>query len=719
MEATAPVKPNERRQKTPREVDVAELYPLSLGLHLRRIFRELELRQHIYDLPLNKFWKPAAGRDLAVRFHGRPAATALGPAAGPQDQLIQNIILSWLGGCRIVELKTVQIMDELKITRPCIYAGNVGYNVEWSQELKIPQSLTEYVAASMIIDILIHEDVLGFGADKHKAGETIFDLSVGYDLKGISSPAVRSFIDATIDASAAIDKLKAEIPDEYRHFRDIPFRHKICNSITLSTFHGCPKEEIELICRYLLTEVGVNTIIKLNPTQLDRPYLEELLHERMGYKNLQVNPKAWDISLSLDEAVAIVERLEPLAKERGLQVGVKFSNTLELVNKEKYFSDETMYMSGPPLHTIAMTLVEEWRKKVGNRFPITFAAGIDRENFPDAMALGLTPITVCTDLLKTRGYARSVTYLNHLEEKMEAVGASNIDEWVLKAYGHHDKATPQGAWKAEPSKASLEKFCADNPAHAEEAQKAWKEWVSQTSILNTTDYAEKVRNNPRYGLAKNTAAPKKVGSALYLLDCIACGKCVPVCPNDANFSYEVEPLEVEARNFKIVGNQVLPEESFAIKVKKNEQWAVYADFCNECGNCDTYCPEDGGPFAQKPKFFGTMETFQHHLDRDGFYAERSEDKDRLWGRFRGRQYYLEVERASDHAHFTDHILEVTLERKKPARPLKTHIVEPGNSGHVLDMKYYFWMEKCLEGVMNGNRVNYVNVRFLEGSTAVV
>lgn len=692
---------------------MAELYPLSLGLHLKRIFRELELQGQIYDLPLNKFWKPAPGRDLAVQFHGRPAATALGPAAGPQDQLIQNIVLSWLGGCRIVELKTVQIMDELKLPRPCIYAGNLGYNVEWSQELRIPQSLVEYVASSMIIDILLHEDVLGFGADKARAGDTIFDLSVGYDLKGISSPAVRGFIDATIDASATIERLKEEVPEEYRRFRDIPFRNKIVNSITLSTFHGCPKEEIESICRYLLTEVGVNTIIKLNPTQLDRPYLESLLHDQMGYKNLQVNPKAWDLSLTLDEAVAIVERLEPLAKERGLQVGVKFSNTLELVNQQKFFSDETMYMSGPPLHVIAMTLVEEWRKRVGNRFPITFAAGIDRENFPDAMALGLTPITVCTDLLKTRGYARSVTYLNHLEEKMEAVGAANVEEWVLKAYGLSEQARPQGCWQAEPSRASLERFCAENPQQAGEARQMWQDWVSDTSILNTHEYAQKARTNPRYRLDKNTAVPKKIGSALYLLDCIACGKCVPVCPNDANFSYEVEPLEVEARNFKIVGKQVLPEESFSIRVKKSEQWAVYADFCNECGNCDTYCPEEGGPFAQKPKFFGTMETFQHHADRDGFYAERSEDKDRLWGRFRGRQYYLEVERAQNQAHFTDHVLEVTLDRRKPAHPLKTLIVEPGNNGHVLDMKYYFWMEKCLEGVLNGNRVNFVNVRFLQ------
>jgi putative selenate reductase len=696
---------------------LAELYPLSLGLHLKRIFWELERQGQIYDLPLSKFWKPAAGRDLSVEFHGRPAATALGPAAGPQDQLIQNIVLSWLGGCRIVELKTVQIMDELKIPRPCIYAGNLGYNVEWSQELRIPQSLVEYVAASMIIDILLHEDVLGFGADKARAGDTIFDLSVGYDLKGISSPAVRGFIDATIDAGPTIERLKAEIPEEFARFRDVPFRQKIVNSITLSTFHGCPKEEIESICRYLLTEVGVNTIIKLNPTQLDRPYLEELLHDRMGYKSMQINPKAWDLSLTLDEAVAIVERLEPLAQERGLQVGVKFSNTLELINKEKFFQDETMYMSGPPLHVIAVTLVEEWRKRVGNRFPITFAAGIDRENFPDAMALGLTPITVCTDLLKTRGYARSVTYLNHLEEKMRAVEAANVDEWVLKAYGHYEKTRPEGPWQAEPSKAGLDQFCAEHPEQAEEARRMWTEWVSQASLMNTRDYAQKVRSNPRYHLNKNSATPKKIGSALYLLDCIACGKCVPVCPNDANFSYEVDPLEREARNFKIVGNQVLPEEPFAIKVKKSEQWAVYADFCNECGNCDTYCPEDGGPFAQKPKFFGTMETFQHHSDRDGFYAERSEDKDRLWGRFRGAQYYLEVERASDRAHFTDHVLEVVLDRKRPDKPLRTLIVEPGKDGHVLNMKYYFWMEKCLEGVMNGNRINYVNVRFLEGSSA--
>ena len=40
----------------------------------------------------------------------------------------------------MIELKTVQILDELVINRPCIDMETIGYNIEWSQELKITQS---------------------------------------------------------------------------------------------------------------------------------------------------------------------------------------------------------------------------------------------------------------------------------------------------------------------------------------------------------------------------------------------------------------------------------------------------------------------------------------------------------------------------------------------------------------------------------------------------
>ena len=52
-----------------------------------------------------------------------------------------------------MELKTVQVLDELQIPRPCIDMQTVGYNVEWSQELRVEQSLHEYVNVSMLIQI--------------------------------------------------------------------------------------------------------------------------------------------------------------------------------------------------------------------------------------------------------------------------------------------------------------------------------------------------------------------------------------------------------------------------------------------------------------------------------------------------------------------------------------------------------------------------------------
>src|SRR6188768_2970145 len=112
--------------------------------------RELEAGGAVLDLSPAKFVRGPGAQNWSVAMHGARAATALGPAAGPHTQLAQNIVLAFLGGSRIFELKTVQIMDELAIPRPCIDMRTVGFNVEWSQELKLEQSLEEYVKASML-----------------------------------------------------------------------------------------------------------------------------------------------------------------------------------------------------------------------------------------------------------------------------------------------------------------------------------------------------------------------------------------------------------------------------------------------------------------------------------------------------------------------------------------------------------------------------------------
>ena len=45
-------------------------------------------------------------------------------------------------------------MDELEIPRPCIDVADEGYNVEWSQELKLEESAQEYINAWAALHIL-------------------------------------------------------------------------------------------------------------------------------------------------------------------------------------------------------------------------------------------------------------------------------------------------------------------------------------------------------------------------------------------------------------------------------------------------------------------------------------------------------------------------------------------------------------------------------------
>jgi len=681
---------------------MAELIPYPFAALIERMFSELESADSIFDLPSKSFFLGREGRDYSVPFHDKRAPTPLGPASGPQTQMAQNLVLSWLCGCRILELKTVQILDELEIPRPCIDMETIGYNVEWSQELKLEQSLHEYIKGAMLIEILKASGKLKMAPG---FGEVIYDMSVGYDLKGIQTERVQDYIRGMKDASVVVEHYRKQIPDRFSQFRDLDFPTNLSNSLTLSTFHGCPPDEIERIIDFLLNEHSLNCIIKLNPTLLGEERVRELLQGVMGYEAVNVPSKAFQTDTSWDQAQGFVQRLGVTADQLGLGFGVKFSNTLIVENHRSFFpeSEKEMYLSGPPLHVLATNLVDRFRDRFGDHYPISFSAGIDRKNFADAVAIGLTPITSCSDLLKAGGYSRATTYFRELDSRMDRLGVNTIPDYIIKAYGNAEQALSECGKNAEDSKIdSCRKALEEGTSLLEAAgEDLYGRWLSQCKLLNTQTYAENATLDQRYALVKNSKPPTKVGSMLELFDCLTCDKCIPVCPNDANFMLSIPPEQVPVKTLTFEDGSWSVEESGKLVLDKKHQIANFADFCNECGNCDIFCPEDGGPYVLKPRFFGSRESFREFSNHDGFFIERNNGGDTVLARFSQDEY--ESTLMNGEVQFSGPGFNIRFSADDPEKTVS------GEAETSVDLTRYEIMEKIRWGILESGHVNYASV----------
>jgi putative selenate reductase len=552
------------------------LTPMSLPMLLARIEHEWSTRKRIFDLPTARFWKPDPDIDLSFEFLGRPAATPVGPAAGPHSQMAQNIVLSWLGGARLFELKTVQVLDDLEIARPCIDMQTIGYNIEWSQELLVHESLEEYVKAWMIIEMLQRwepiSDYVGRPEDGGP-GPHVFDMSVGYDLAGIRSDKVAGFIDAMHDATDEIERLRAQIPDDsvFAQFRDLEFPTHISDTITLSTFHGCPPDEIEAITKHLIDRHDIDVIVKLNPTLLGPDGVSAIIHDTLGYEYVQLVPKAFEEDLPFDRAITLIDELHRFALDHGHRFGIKLTNTLVVHNHKGWMPDETMYLSGAPLHVLATAVLDKLATALPGRFMIpghdgpdaatlpggrhggdimvSFSAGVTKENLADTIAMGVRPASVCSDLLKPGGYGRLAPMLKALTAAVADSGAVDLDGFrearltAARDAGQRDTA------------------------------------AGHLAYITGADLAS-------YHLEGHEKLPRSVDHDLQMWGCVACNFCVTVCPNDAFF--KVPTPDTLAAELDGAGRQ---------------QYLVFSELCNECGNCLTFCPENGDPAMIKPRLY--------------------------------------------------------------------------------------------------------------------
>ncbi len=381
---------------------------------------------------------------------GHTLETPIGPAAGPHTQMTQNIVAAYYAGSRFFELKTVQIMDgeELAacINRPCIKADDEGYNCEWSTELTVPQAMEEYIKAWFLLKVIARE----FGLGDMNGFQ--FNVSVGYDLAGIQSPKVDTFLNSMKHAedTEIFKHCKAyllEHADWFEHvttedIEQIP--PEICNSVTLSTLHGCPPQEIERIAMYLLTEKGFHTFIKCNPTLLGYEFARKTMDE-MGYDYIQFGDFHFKDDLQYEDAVPMLTRLMNTAKERNLEFGVKITNTFPVDVKQNELPSEEMYMSGKSLYPLSISLAAKLAKEFDGRLRISYSGGADYYNIERIVDAGIWPVTVATTLLKPGGYQRLTQMAKLLDkenapfEKVDAESAGKLAEEAVKD-PHHVKA---------------------------------------------------------------------------------------------------------------------------------------------------------------------------------------------------------------------------------------------------------------------------------------
>ena len=401
---------------------------IPFGGLIDRMMDEWRHGRSIFGIPEADFYRKSDDRVYEV--FGRKISVPLGPAAGPQTQIAQNIITSYLTGSRFIELKTVQILDALEIAKPCIDMTDEGFNTEWSTELTLGQAWEEYAKAWILLHFL--EELFDLGMPGLERS-FVFNISVGYNLEGIKNPRMDEYIERMKDSGGEArfqgwiaelaerlddpDFLKGTgLEDRRDGFGGLPQKisGKITGNVTLSTMHGCPPTEIESICRYMLGEKGLDTFVKLNPTLLGYETVRGIL-DGLGFQNVGMKEESFTHDLQWSDAKAMLARLEAFAAGKGRRFGVKLTNTLASINNREELPGDEMYMSGRALYPITSAVASLVSEAFDGRIPISYSGGVTIHTAPGLLATGIRPLTLCSDMLKPGGYRRQKQIAEALE----------------------------------------------------------------------------------------------------------------------------------------------------------------------------------------------------------------------------------------------------------------------------------------------------------------
>ena len=326
-----------------------------------------------------------------------------------------------------------------------------------------------------------------------------------------------------------------------------------------------------------MTRHELDVVVKLNPTLLGFERVGEIVRGELGYTEIVLRQPDFDADLTFPRGLELIKDLDIFARDHGRRFGIKLTNTLVVENHRESLTGNPMYLSGPPLHVVSTSLLDELNRALPGMLrvdgqdgtvEVSFSAGVTKGNIAKVSGLGVTPITVCSDLLRPGGYGRLKAMLTALSSAMTATGCADLDAWRA----HERDGAVAGGFSGPVA--------------------------AYVAALHDPE------QNGAYTRAGTAKLPRRVDHVLETWGCVACNGCVTVCPNDAFFRLRTPDT---------------------LKVPGAQQYRVFAELCNECGNCEVFCPETGDPAKVKPALFLDPDRFSHG-DRPGFLLTFSDGK---------------------------------------------------------------------------------------------
>lgn len=107
-----------------------------------------------------------------------------------------------------------------------------------------------------------------------------------------------------------------------------------------------------------------------------------------------------------------------------------------------------------------------------------------------------------------------------------------------------------------------------------------------------------------------------------------CSICATVCPNLAFHTFKTEPRDYKLQKIFVDDGETEVGTDQYFKIIQPYQILHIADWCNECGNCTTFCPTSGAPYIVKPHLYLDKNTFDK--EKDGYYLNQSPEYDIIY-----------------------------------------------------------------------------------------